>query len=54
LKELEKAKELSPNEAHIYSWIGAVDRRTARFQEAETNFRRAVGEIIAFEERPKG
>ena len=42
LKELEKAKELLPNEARIYVTIGAIDRRTARFREAETNFRRAV------------
>jgi TolB-like protein/Tfp pilus assembly protein PilF len=42
LKELEKAKELLPNEARIYVTIGAIDRRTARFHEAETNFRRAV------------
>ena len=42
LQELEKAKELLPNEARIYVTIGAIDRRTARFQEAETNFRRAV------------
>ena len=42
LKELEKAKQLLPNEARIYVTIGAVDRRTARWQEAETNFRRAV------------
>ena len=42
LKELEKAKELLPNEARIYVTIGAIDRRIARLQEAETNFRRAV------------
>jgi TolB-like protein/Tfp pilus assembly protein PilF len=42
LKELKKAKELLPNEARIYVTIGAIDRRTARFQEAEANFRRAV------------
>ena len=42
LKELERAKELLPNEARIYVTIGAVDRRTRRFQEAETNFRRAA------------
>jgi TolB-like protein/Flp pilus assembly protein TadD/class 3 adenylate cyclase len=41
-KELEKAKQLLPNEARIYVTIGAVDRRTARWQEAETNFKRAV------------
>jgi serine/threonine-protein kinase len=42
LRELEKAKELLPNEARIYVTIGAIDRRTDRFREAETNFRRAV------------
>jgi tetratricopeptide (TPR) repeat protein len=42
LKELERAKKLLPNEARIYGIIAAVDRRTARFQEAETSFRRAV------------
>lgn len=42
LKELERAKELLPNEARIYVTIGAVDRRTARWQEAETNFKRGV------------
>src|SRR6516225_3154232 len=42
LQELEKAKELLPNEARIYVTIGAIGRRTARFQEAETNFKRAV------------
>ncbi|HEX4697405.1 MAG TPA: FlgO family outer membrane protein [Candidatus Udaeobacter sp.] len=41
-KELERAKELLPNEARIYVTIGAVDRRTARWREAETNFRRAA------------
>jgi adenylate cyclase len=42
LQELELAKELLPNEARVYVNIGAVDRRTARWQEAETNFKRAV------------
>jgi TolB-like protein/Tfp pilus assembly protein PilF/class 3 adenylate cyclase len=42
LQELEKAKKLLPNEARIYVTIGAIGRRTARFQEAETNFKRAV------------
>ena len=42
LEELERAKELLPNEARIYVTIGAIDRRTARFQEAEKNFRRAA------------
>ena len=41
-QELERAKELLPNEARIYVTIGAIDRRTARFREADTNFRRAV------------
>ena len=35
LKELEKAKELLPNEARIYVTIGAIDRRSGRLQEAE-------------------
>lgn len=42
LKELEVAKQLLPNEARIYVTIGAIDRRSGRFQEAQTNFRRAV------------
>jgi TolB-like protein/Tfp pilus assembly protein PilF len=42
LAELEVAKRLLPNEARIYVNMGAVDRRTARWQEAETNFKRAV------------
>ena len=42
LKELELAKQLLPNEARLYVNIGAVDRRTGRWQEAETNFKRAV------------
>jgi TolB-like protein/Tfp pilus assembly protein PilF/class 3 adenylate cyclase len=42
LKELERAKELLPNEARIYVTIGAIDRRSGRLQEAQTNFRRAV------------
>ncbi len=42
LKELKKAKELLPNEARIYVTIGAIDRRTARWQEAVANFTRAV------------
>jgi tetratricopeptide (TPR) repeat protein len=36
LKELERAKELLPNEARIYVTIGAIDRRTARLEEAKT------------------
>jgi|GEM_PF-124291 len=42
LQELELAKQLLPNEARIYVTIGAVDRRTARWQQAQTNFKRAV------------
>jgi TolB-like protein/Tfp pilus assembly protein PilF/class 3 adenylate cyclase len=42
LIELERAKELLPNEARIYVTIGAIDRRTARLHDAEKNFRRAV------------
>src|SRR5215467_14112381 len=42
LKELELAKQRLPNEARIYVNIGAVDRRTARWNEAEANFKRAV------------
>src|SRR5262249_20369949 len=38
----EIAKRLLPNEAWVYVNIGAVDRRTARWQEAETNFKRGV------------
>jgi TolB-like protein/Tfp pilus assembly protein PilF len=40
--ELELAKQLLPNEARIYLLAGALDRRTARFAEAEVNFRRSV------------
>ena len=42
LSEFEIAKRLLPNEARIYVYIGAVDRRTARWPEAQANFRRAV------------
>ena len=42
LAELNSAKHLLPNEARIYMLAGAVDRRTARFPEAEGNFKRAV------------
>jgi len=42
LTELELAKHLLPNEARIYVNLGAVDRRTARWKEAEANFNRAV------------
>jgi TolB-like protein/Tfp pilus assembly protein PilF len=42
LEELKPAMQLLPNEARLYVLAGAVDRRTARFTEAEANFRRAV------------
>ncbi len=42
LPEFERARQLLPNEARVYMVIGALDRRTARWQEAETNFKRAV------------
>ena len=42
LTELEKAKQLLPNESRIYMLIGAIDRRTARWEEAQTTFKRAV------------
>ena len=42
LAELNLAKQLLPNEARLYVLAGAIDRRTARFPEAETNFKRAV------------
>ena len=42
LKEFELAKQRLPNEARIYVNVGAVDRRTARWNEAEANFKRAV------------
>ena len=42
LKEFELAKQRLPNEARIYVNVGAVDRRTARWNEAEQNFKRAV------------
>ena len=42
LEELKPAMQLLPNEARLYLLAGAIDRRTARFQEAETNFKRAV------------
>ncbi|HZD07446.1 MAG TPA: tetratricopeptide repeat protein, partial [Candidatus Limnocylindrales bacterium] len=42
LAELKLATQLLPNEARLYVLAGAIDRRTARFQEAETNFKRAV------------
>jgi TolB-like protein/class 3 adenylate cyclase len=42
LTEFELAKQKLPNEARIYVNIGAVDRRTARWEEAQKNFARAV------------
>src|SRR5262245_9859909 len=42
LEELKPAMQLLPNEARLYVLAGAVDRRTARFPEAEANFKRAV------------
>jgi len=42
LREFELARQLLPNEARIFMNMGAVDRRSGRWQEAETNFRRAV------------
>src|SRR5438874_2814424 len=42
LTELELAKRLLPNEARVYVILGAIDRRTARWVEAEANFNRAV------------
>ena len=42
LTELELAKRLLPNEARLYVLTGAIDRRTARWKEAEANFNRAV------------
>jgi TolB-like protein/Tfp pilus assembly protein PilF len=42
LTQFEIAKRLLPNESRIYMLIGAIDRRTARWQEAQTNFKRAV------------
>lgn len=42
LIEFERARQLLPNEARVYMSIGALDRRTARWRDAETNFRRAA------------
>ena len=42
LVELPLAKKLLPNEARIYVLEGAIDRRTARWAEALSNFSRAV------------
>ena len=45
LKELEKAKELLPNEARIYVTIGAIDRRSAPLAGSANEFqaRRGIG-----------
>jgi TolB-like protein/class 3 adenylate cyclase/Tfp pilus assembly protein PilF len=40
--ELNKAKQLLPNEARIYFTIGAIDRRTGRLADSIANFKRAV------------
>ena len=42
LSEFELARRLLPNEARLYEILGAVDRRMARWKEAEQAFRRAV------------
>jgi TolB-like protein/Tfp pilus assembly protein PilF/class 3 adenylate cyclase len=42
LAELKIAMELLPNEARLYMMAGAIDRRTGRFTEAQSNFKRAV------------
>jgi TolB-like protein/Tfp pilus assembly protein PilF len=42
LSEFELARRLLPNEARLYDNLGAVNRRTARWKEAEEAFRRAV------------
>src|SRR5215467_7493368 len=42
LAELKIAMQLLPNEARLYVLAGAVDRRTNRFSDAESNFKRAV------------
>ncbi|HMF45847.1 MAG TPA: FlgO family outer membrane protein [Candidatus Udaeobacter sp.] len=42
LAELKLALQLLPNEARLYVLAGAIDRRTARFAEADANFKRAV------------
>jgi len=42
LSEFELARQLLPNEARLYAYLGAVDRRTARWKEAEEAFRRAA------------
>ncbi|MDQ2918556.1 MAG: hypothetical protein M3R10_01610, partial [Verrucomicrobiota bacterium] len=40
--ELNLARKLLPNEARVYVLAGSVDRRNARFAEAQSNFKRAV------------
>lgn len=42
LAELKIAMQLLPNEARLYMMAGAIDRRTNRFTEAQSNFKRAV------------
>jgi tetratricopeptide (TPR) repeat protein len=42
LAELKTAMQLLPNEARLYMMAGAIDRRTGRFTEAQSNFKRAV------------
>src|SRR5437763_7618682 len=42
LTELEIAKRRLPNEARIHVTLGAIDRRTARWTEAEASFKRAI------------
>ena len=42
LAELNRAKELLPNEARIYMLAGAIDRRCARLADAIANFKRAL------------
>jgi TolB-like protein/cytochrome c-type biogenesis protein CcmH/NrfG len=42
LIELNQAIQRLPNEARIFMLTGAIDRRSSRFTEAESNFRRAV------------
>jgi tetratricopeptide (TPR) repeat protein len=42
LAELKIAMQLLPNESRLYMMAGAIDRRTGRFADAESNFKRAV------------
>ena len=42
LAEYEIAKRLLPNEPRLYMTCGAIDRRSGRFDDAVTNFTRAV------------